>query len=350
MRLMFVHYVKEDRGSAQDMHHYVRAARALGHEVALYGRPKAPSAFNYSLDMGAADAVIFIVEWTTELQYGDNVDFARLVGGVPRRRRVVIDCDGGYNDAINVVGDFNHADAARARRWVEVCDSLSDKVFQPTYHPLRPNARPFFFHAYNPAWEVPLDFRAKEFGMVYVGNNWFRWRPLQRVLRAVERVREEVGRIALVGHGWDTPAPWAKPTLHEDAYRSDPAYLRRLGVEVFPPVRFDQVLDWMGKGVFSLVVYRPLFDHLRLVTCRSFETPAAGAIPLFAQEPAFVAEVYGEEAVELVLPQERPEEKVLDLLRRPEYYADVVRGIRHHLARQHSYQARLRELIEIVES
>jgi hypothetical protein len=233
---------------------------------------------------------------------------------------------------------------------VEVCNSLSDKVFQPTYHPLRPNVRPFFFHAYNPAWEAPLDFRAKEFGMAYVGNNWFRWQPLQRVLRAVEPVRTEVGRIALVGHGWDRPAPWANPGVHEDAYRTDPEYLRRLGVEVFPPVRFDQVLAWMGKGVFSPVVYRPLFDHLRLVTCRSFETPAAGAIPLFAQAPAFVAEVYGDEAVELVLPQGRPEDKVLDMLCRPDHYAAIVRGLRRRLAEKHSYEAHLRELIEIVES
>ena len=53
----------------------------------------------------------------------------------------------------------------------------------------------------------------------------------------------------------------------------------------------------MGRGVFSPVMLRPLFDHLRLVTCRTFETPAANTIPLFCQEPSFVAEVYGDEAV-----------------------------------------------------
>ena len=40
----------------------------------------------------------------------------------------------------------------------ELCDSLCDKIFQPTYRPLRPNVRPFLFHAYDPAWERPLDF------------------------------------------------------------------------------------------------------------------------------------------------------------------------------------------------
>jgi hypothetical protein len=350
MRLMFVHYVQPDRGSAQDMHHYARAARALGHEVALYGRPTAPSPFPYSVNVGAADAVIFIFEWTTHLQYGDVLDLARLVGKVPRRRRVVIDCDGGYNDAISVEGDVNHPDAAASRRWVEACDSLADKIVQPTWHPRRPNVHTFFFHAYDPAWERPLDARGKEYGMFYVGNNWFRWRGMQRVLRAVERVRDRVGRIGLVGHGWDTPAPWAKPSLLQDAYFTDPAYLRQLGVEVFPPVRFDEVIAQMGRGVFGPVIYRPLFDHLRLVTCRSFETPAANTIPLFAQDAGFVAEIYGDEAVELALPRERPEEKVLDLLRRPEHYAAVVHGIRRRCAARYAYEAQLRQLVEIVES
>ena len=350
MRLLFVHHVIEDRGSAQDMFHYAQVARALGHEVALYGPPDPRSAFTYSLDVGAADAVIFIFEWTTRLQSGDDLDLARLVGRVPRRRRVVIDCDGKYNDAISVVGDVNHPDTASSRRWLEVCDSLADKVYQPTLHPRRPNVRPFFFHGYDPGWEVPLDFTAREFGMVYVGNNWFRWRSLRRVLGAVEPIRDRVGRLALVGNGWDSPPPWANPTLIEDAYACDAEYLGRLGVERLPPVRFDRVIEHMGKGVFSPVVYRPLFDHLRLVTCRTFETPAANTIPLFAQDPAFVAEVYGDEAVELALPQDRPEEKVLDLLRRPDRYAGVVRGIRRHLAGKHSYEVQLRELVEMVES
>jgi hypothetical protein len=347
MRLMFVHHVAEDRGSAQDMHNYVAAARALGHEVALYGPPARSGAFRYSQEIGAADAVIFIVEWTTELQYGDRGDLVRLVGRVPRRRRVVIDCDGKYNDAICVTGDVNHDSAAASRRWVELCDALADKVCQPTLHPLRPNVRTFFFHAYNPAWERPLDARRHEFGMMYVGNNWFRWRSLRRVLGALEPVRAAVGRIGLVGNGWDRPAPWANPSVPEDAYRTEPDYLRRLGVEVMPPVRFDRVIDEMGRGVFSPVIYRPLFDRLRLITCRTFETPAANTLPLFAQEPDFVAEVYGDEAVELVLPAHRPEDKILDLLRRPERHARVVGGMRRRLAERYSYEAQLKELVDI---
>jgi len=350
MRLMLVHHVKDDRGSAQDMHHYVEAARELNHEVALYGAPASPNGFQYSRDLDAADAVIFIFEWTTNLQEGDGLDLLRLVAKTPRRRRVVVDCDGKYNDAIRVLGDYNHPDADASRHWLEICDSLSDKIYQPTRHPLRPNVKPFFFHAYSASWETPLDFRSKPYGMFYVGNNWFRWRSLRRVLEAVEPIRSEIGRIGLVGNGWGEPPPWANTSLIEDAYDSDPAFLDRLNVEVMPPIRFDQVVRSMSLGVVNPVIYRPLFDHLRLVTCRTFETLAASTIPLFAQDATFVEEIFGEQALELVLPQDRPQDKILALLRRPQHYASILQGIRRQFAKEHSYAARIRELIEIVES
>src|SRR5215470_1633474 len=111
MRLIFVHYVFEDRGSAQDLANYAQTARELGHEVVIYGPADVKSSFAYSQTVESSDAVIFIFEWTTELQRGDQLDFARLVATVPRSRRLVIDCDGKYNDAINVVGDYNHEDS-----------------------------------------------------------------------------------------------------------------------------------------------------------------------------------------------------------------------------------------------
>ena len=349
MRLMFVHYAFEDRGSAQDLHHFALTARALGHEVALYGPPNPKSAFPYSRDMASADAVVFIVEWTTDLQFGDRLDWARLVGGVPRRRRVVIDCDGKYNDALGVVGDHNHADAAAGRRWVEVCDGLSDKVYQPTLHPLRPNVGTHFFHAYDPGWEVPLDFRGKEFDLFYVGNNWFRWRAFRKLFDAVAPVRRQLGRIGLVGQGWGSAAPWANPSISTDAYDSDPEYIKALAIEVMPPVHFREVIAQMSRGVIHPVIYRPLFTRLRLVTCRTFETFAANTIPLFGPEEGYVTEIYGEPARELVLPAEGGEEKILDMLRRPDYYADIVRAVRRRLAANHSYAVRLRELIDLVE-
>jgi hypothetical protein len=346
VRLLFVNWAFAHHGSAQDIHNYSAVAGGLGHEVALYGAPNGRSPFNYSLDVGSADAVVFIFEFTT---YLENLDFVRLLAMVPRERRVVIDCDGKYNDVISADRDANHPHADASRRWVEVCDALSDKICQPGLHPRRPNVRSFLFHAYNPAWERPLDFRAKRYGMGYVGNNWFRWRSLRRVLEALEPVRQEVGRIGLVGDGWTSLPDRRDLEFPEEAHHHDPAYLEERGVEVMSAVNFTAVVEAMGRAVFNPVIYRPLFDHLGLVSCRTFETPAAATVPLFAQEPELVEEIYGEHGLELLLPEERLAEKVLHLVECPERYAHAVEGVRRHLAEHHSYRVRLRQLIDIVE-
>jgi hypothetical protein len=349
MRLIFVHWAYDDRGSAQDLYNYRETAKQLGHEVVVYGPPEL-SSFHYSLDVNETDAIIFIFEWTTDLQRGNQVDWLRLLAKVPRARRVVIDCDGKFNDAISVVGDYNHVDIGASRAWVDICKSLSSKIYQPTLHPLQPNVKPFFFHAYNPTWAVPLDFRQKRYGMFYVGNNWFRWRQMESVLKAVERVRAQVGRMGITGYGWDAAPPWANSTIGEEAYRSDPDLLKKLDVEVTPPIRFDQVIGSMGNGVFSPVIYRPLFEHLRLVTCRTYETPAANTIPVFGSDSAFVEETYGTRARALALPKDHPEELIADVMQRPQHYAEIVEEIRQMLAEKHSYAARLNELVAIVES
>jgi glycosyltransferase involved in cell wall biosynthesis len=347
---MFIYWAFEDQGSGLLIQGYTRAARALGHEVAVYGRPNPKIPLNYSLDVASADAVVFIFEWTTRLQQGDALDLVRLVSRVPRRRRVLLDGDGNYNDLVQAGADYNHRDERERRAWVEVCDSLTDKICQPTLHPLRPDVRTFLFYCYNPAWEAPLALRDQEYSMLYVGHSKFRWGPMERVLRAIEPVRDRVGRLGVVGHGWDALPAWARPMKMEEAYYTDADYLRRLGVEFLPPVPFEQVVGWMGKATFNPVISRPTFNRLRLVTPRFFETPAANTVPLFALDDAYVAEIYGEQALELVLPAERPEDKVLDLLRRPDHYADMVRGIRRRLAERHSVAARLQELVEIIES
>ncbi len=186
--------------------------------------------------------------------------------------------------------------------------------------------------------------------MLYVGHSKFRWGPMLRVLNAIEPVREEVGRIGLVGHGWDSLPPWATRMQIEGIYGTDPDYLNKLRLQILPAVPFQQVIDWMGKAIFNPVLLRPTFGYLRLVTPRLFETPASGTIPLFVLDADHVEEIYGAEALELRLPDEDPDKKVLDIVRRPDHYANTVLRIRRHLTERHSHAARLRELIGIIES
>jgi len=108
MKLVFVYWGYENAGSMLDLRGYARVAPAMGHEVTVYGPPNPAFALDYSKHLNDADAVIYVFEWTTALQFGDRLDWTRLLQAVPRRRRVVIDCDGAYNDPITFGGDYNH--------------------------------------------------------------------------------------------------------------------------------------------------------------------------------------------------------------------------------------------------
>jgi hypothetical protein len=104
----------------------------------------------------------------------------------------------------------------------------------------------------------------------------------------------------------------------------------------------------MASAVFNPVIYRPLFADLSFVTCRTFETPAAGTIPLFGLDEAYVREIFGEAALELVLPKDRPEEKIRDMFERRTHYASCVEKVRAHMRTRHDYEGRVRQLVDLV--
>src|SRR5215813_8702794 len=161
MRIMLVYWAFEDQGSGLLINGYTRAAKEMGHEVVVYGRPIPNIPLSYSMDVESADALVYIFEWTTDLLRGDNLDFARL-SKIPRRRTVIIDGDGNYNDLISADGDYNHRDESARDKWIAICDSLSDKICQPSPRPRRDDVRTFLFYCYDPSWELPLNVDAKE--------------------------------------------------------------------------------------------------------------------------------------------------------------------------------------------
>lgn len=350
MKVVFVYYAYENQGSELDLQAYTRAAHELGHEVIIYGKPRKKIPLNYSTNLSGVDAVIFVLEWTTQLQYGTLFDWVRLLSVVPRHRRVIIDCDGRYNDMIHIDGDYNHRTNLESTEWIHFCDTLADKICQPTPTPLRPNVRPFLFHVYDPTWENRLDFRCKDYSMVYLGHSKFRWHSMLRLLHVIEPIRDRFGRIAFFGHGWDKQPYWAAEMGIEDIYQTDPEYLQRLHIETVAPVPFKDVISTMNRGVVNPVVYRPLFEHLRLVTCRTFETIAAGTLPLFVLSSPNVIFPFGDLAMTLSLPSLNPQRLILDLFDRPHHFASAVELIRQEFAQNHSPQHRFIELLELIKS
>src|SRR5690349_11401968 len=75
MKLVFVYWGYENAGSMLDLRGYARAAKSMGHEAIVYGPPNPAFGLDYSKDLSGADAVIFVFEWTTDLQFGDRLDW-----------------------------------------------------------------------------------------------------------------------------------------------------------------------------------------------------------------------------------------------------------------------------------
>jgi hypothetical protein len=77
MRFMFVCWLATNGCSAQTIHNFSEAASELGHETAVYGPANGPP-FNYSTEISRSDALVFVFEARTALQYGDNLDLTKL--------------------------------------------------------------------------------------------------------------------------------------------------------------------------------------------------------------------------------------------------------------------------------
>ena len=211
MKLVFVYWGYENPGSLLDLRGYARAAKEMGHEVTVYGPPNPKFALNYSHDLAGADAVVFVFEWTTDLQYGDRLDWSRLVSSVPRSRRVVIDCDGALQRSDQRARRLQPPHRGREHAYMaDFCDAWRTRFSsRPRARGARTSARSCSTSTIRPGrhrWISP----AKDFSMIYVGHTKFRWHGMSQVLRAVEPVREQVGRVALVGEGWDKQPDWAQ--------------------------------------------------------------------------------------------------------------------------------------------
>jgi hypothetical protein len=216
--------------------------------------------------------------------------------------------------------------------------------------------RTFLFHGYDPAsvsrtYETAADAAAawreagsagKPYGAVYIGSNWQRWEQVRQFLEQYAPVRSETGQAALIGWDWGERPQWAidKGIAGID---TDPAFLAETGVEIRHGVRFDEIVGLLGQARFAPIFHRPLFRRLGFVTGRTFETFYADSLPVLMLPRDFVEALYGPAALTLA-PGEDIAAHLLDALREPEKHWDAVLRTRAHLARHHSYEARIGEL------
>jgi hypothetical protein len=364
MKLLMVSRLERSARAINTIAKYVQTGTALGHEVAMFAERNSefPS-MPYSLDVDQFDFVVFVIYETAD--FPDLPYLARVLDGMPKERRVIIDCTGRFNETIRVEHDYNHLeklDGHQGWEWVEGFQAVSDRVLQPTLAPRRADARPFLFFGYDPAATTKSYTSAceaakswastngvgREYGLAYVGNNWQRWTQMKRFLEAIEPLKDRLGPIAFRGWAWDERPQWAA----EHGFGGldlDPALLQRLGVGVGSPISFDEVVEFQGKARFCPVIHRPLFNELGLVTNRTFETFSSDTLPILLFPESIVESVLGKDALPLAAGND-VRGKVEDMLRRPDIYWDAVLKTRAHLAAHHSYEQRFKELQAIIEN
>jgi hypothetical protein len=361
MKLLLVSKLSDTARAVNTTVKYVEAGRALGHEVAVFGEQQSePPALPSSLDVKKFDCAVFIVYMPWD--FPDLPYLARLLDGVPKERRVIIDCTGRYNETVRVEHDFNHLEKMEGHQgweWLEGFRAVSDRILQPTLRPKRDDVKPFLFHGFDkravaqPYETVDEAVKGwaggppREYGVAYVGTNWQRWSQMRRFLEAVEPLRAELGRICLTGWDWDKRPDWAVQ-MGIKGVDADPELLARLGVEVKPAIPYDQFVPFLGRARFSPVFHRPLFNELGLVTNRTFETFCADTMPLLMLPQSYLEEVYGQAARPL-FPGDDVAGWLRDVQRRPEFYWDALLRTRAHLAREHSFTRRFKELLTILE-
>lgn len=363
MKLLIVSKLDRSARAIRTITKYVEVGKSLGHEVAVFGEQASDGLpVPYSLEVKAFDFAVFVVYETSD--FPDLPYLARLLDGMPKERRVIIDCTGRYNETIRIGHDFNHLeklDGHQGWEWIEGFQAVSDRILQPTLRPQRPDVQSFLFHAYDPAavarpynsaheaaqaWSGASR-EAKPYGVVYVGHNWQRWTQVAPFLENIDPLRERLGPTCLVGWPWDERPEWAI----EHGFRGvdvDPDLLQRLGVETRWPIPFNEVIEFTGRGRFCPIFHRPLFNHLGLVTNRTFETFCADVIPLLMLRDDLVEEIYGADAAPLA-PGIDVAESLEDMLGRPTRYWDAVLKTRAYLGQHHSYPRRFEELLAILE-
>jgi len=362
MRVLLVSKLAESSRAVNTIVKYAETARAMGHEVAVFGeKDGAFPSLEFSLDVKAFDFAVFVVYMPFD--FPDLPYLAALLDGMPKERRIVIDCVGRYNETIRVEHDFNHLEKMEGHQgweWIEAFQAVAGRVLQPTLTPLRNDVTPFLFHGYDPA-AVARPYQSateaarawvdagpsKIYGIVYVGNNWQRWTQVRAFLEALEPMRKDLGRICLVGWDWGRRPDWAVQLGIRGA-DVDPELLARLGVEPRDAIPFTAVRDFLGQARFAPVFHRPLFNELGLVTNRTFQTFTADTVPLVFLPKALAETIYGPGVGPLVV-GDNVADHLHDVTRAPERYWQAVLEVRRHLSEHHSFRRRFAELVTLLE-
>lgn len=344
MRIAFVGNFQYSCGSSNALLGYTRAGLKTGHDVRV-------SEFGYIDNIIRSSVPVASRNWEADLlvivyesyPFLSNYDIDEICKIVPRSKRILLDPDGKYLEPRSNDFDTNHPTPDSYKYWTNLYDSLSDVILQPFLGSSKNRKiHPFLYFGMDSQVNNFSNIN-KEFDLLYVGNNWYRWHDISWLINAVSPIRSKLKKVALIGGYWS-----GEPMKgFEEATRSDPRFLEKNRVEIYPSARYGQVELSMSYGKLHPILVRPILNEIGFITPRMFETFVANTVPLIPYYFTHAKTLYGDEISELIISKKATDD-ILRIFDGYEKYIKLSREIRERLKRDHSYEVRLNQLIEYI--
>ena len=342
-KIAFVGNFEYNCGSSNTLLGYVGAGEKLGYEVRAselgYVDKKVRDKVPVAKKQWKPDLMVIIYE---SYPFLSKKDIELIRNYIPREKRVLIDPDGKYLPPKSTKNDTNHPTKNSYTFWTKLYNSLSDVILQPILKKNinNENIHKFLYFGVDNTNLTTGDVK-KEFDLIYVGNNWYRWRDIVSLIREISIIRDRAGRLGPFGMYGD-----GKPKKgSEKATYSDPKFLKKHNVETYKSVPYGHVERTMSKGTMNPIFVRPMLNKLNLVTPRMFETFMADTIPLLPDYFEHAPLLYGKEAEKLYL-TDNPARVIANILDNHNKYKKVVSTVKNRLMKEHSYEVRLKELLD----
>jgi len=284
---------------------------------------------------GSAD--IFVLDFEST-KYLETDDIKTIQNTIPRKRVLIVDGDGKYIPKCDFHYDTNHHDEKSQEYWKELFDKLSDKII----HPLINEKSHFCLYGYPEDSKSCQVENSKYYDVLYVGNNWYRWKDLEVLINSISKNRSDFPNVAIQGSGWDKPLPYGRT----EASMTDLYFLNRNKIDVLAPAKFGSIIDAMSKGSFNPIFVRPILHHMNFLTPRVFETFAANTFPLIPSYLEYLTKSLCAD-MEYFIYRSNPIEKMYEILENQLFFNKVKKHIDNELRIKHGYKKKIIDLVQL---
>jgi hypothetical protein len=326
-------------GSSHVIAEYMRHGPSVGIEVAVSSEfgsrdDRIMGHLRYCDDLRWATHLLVVCESRPLL---NEEELNQITIAIPRHRRAVIDTDGHWASSTEVDGDNNAWPCGR-HEWLRSMSEIADLILQPSLSPPAPGAVPFpYFGMPEPAVSA-----GGNVDVQYIGSNWFRSTEVIEVFSDARSALGSKGTLRVCGTFWDG----SNMPGFEVSTRADTVALKRLQIEVRPPVPFGDVVQRMGDATTTPVLVRRVLSELELITPRMFETAAADTIPVYRGADAYIGQLYQDEGC-FCLGNE-PQRTFAAIREDTDRFRAIAADVRARLLRDFSYPKILRQLRDLI--